>query len=81
MTISCCISHSKLLFKISFSIALFIIFLDHDQFYQFTKEELLLFERRYENGYDFHNDEGYNAWLNIHLAHDSDKVSVTCGKQ
>ena len=29
----------------------------------FTEDEVKLFERRFENGYDLKNDERYNAWL------------------
>ena len=30
---------------------------------EFTKDELSLFERRYENGYDLKDDNRYNLWL------------------
>ena len=35
----------------------------------FSVEELQLFTKRYENGYDLRNDDRYNIWL--HVTHPS----------
>jgi hypothetical protein len=32
---------------------------------EFTEDELSLFERRYENGYDLKGDSRYNLWLKL----------------
>ena len=36
---------------------------DKTQRMTFTEDEIKLFERRFENGYDLKNDERYNTWL------------------
>jgi hypothetical protein len=36
---------------------------EKEHHYSFTEEEIKLYERRFENGYDLKTDERYNAWL------------------
>ena len=36
--------------------------------YEFTSEEIQLFEKRYENGYDLTHDTQYNKWKDLHEA-------------
>ena len=52
---------------------------------QLSKEQLELFERRYENGYDVYEEEDYVTWLQIHhpaslpddlKKHNSDTASI-----
>lgn len=42
----------------------------------FTEEELMLFNKRYENGYDLRTDSRYNLWLQI--AHDQGLLKKCC---
>jgi hypothetical protein len=34
--------------------------------HQFTEEEIVLFQRRFEEGYDLKDDEKYNVWRNMY---------------
>lgn len=42
----------------------------------FSLEEQVLFERRYEEGYDITTDVRYNAWLNLY--HPTGSTSKPC---
>ena len=43
-----------------------VVNLPLDSNIRFTSEEVVRFERRYENGFDISSDKRYNAWLKIH---------------
>lgn len=42
---------------------------------EFTVAEQELFERRYQNGYDFKHDERYNLWLECYHPENSGTLS------
>ena len=47
----------------------------------FTEEELLRFQRRYEEGYDLTTDTKYNKWLEMHHSGSKDSAQISSDEE